>query len=98
MPAAPGWRGPTEAPNALLQQGSMLMPAHVRVSTHVDVQTQRGHGGSFAKRQHHEEQTSQQLHHVEEVVVGEQVGCQCLGIPRMGEELIIVLSLLFVDT
>lgn len=70
----------------------------VCVSTHVDVQAQRGHGGSFAKRQHHEEQTSQQLHHVEEVVVGKQVSCQCLCIPRMSEELIIVLSLLFVDT
>ena len=72
--------------------------ACVCLSTHVDVQTQRGHSGSFTKRQHHEEQTSQQLHHVEEVVVGKQVRCQCLCIPRMSEELIIVLSLLFEDT
>lgn len=68
------------------------------VSAHVDVQTQRGHGGGFAKRQHHEEQTSQQLHHVEEVVVGEQVSCQRLCVPRVSEELVIVLPLLFVDT
>lgn len=72
--------------------------APVCVSTHVDIQPQRGNGGGFAERQHHEEETGQQLHHVEEVVVSEQVSCQGLCIPGVSEELIIVLPLLFVNT
>lgn len=64
--------------------------------THVDIQAQRRHGGSFTQRQHHQQQACQQLHHVEQVVVGKQVRCQCPWVSRMGEELIIVLSLLYV--
>ncbi len=66
------------------------------VLTHVDIQAQRGHGGSFTQRQHHQQQACQQLHHVEQVVVGKQVRCQRLWVSRMGEELVVVLSLLYV--
>lgn len=68
----------------------------MRVFTHVNIQTQRGHGRSLAQRQHHEQQARQQLHHVEQVVVGKQVRCQCFRVAGMSKELIIVLPLLYV--
>lgn len=68
----------------------------VCVFAHVDVQAQRGYSGGFTQRQHHQQQACQQLHHVEQVVVGKQVRRQRLRVPRMGEEFVIVLSLLYV--
>ena len=66
----------------------------VYVFTNVNIQAQRGHGGSFTQRQHHQHQACQQLHHVEQVVVCKQVRCQGLRVPRVREELVIVLSFL----
>ena len=63
--------------------------------THIDVEAQRGHSRGLAQRQHHEQQAGQQLHHVEQVVVGEQVCCQGLGVARVGEKLVIVLAFLW---
>lgn len=62
--------------------------------THVDVQPQGRHRRGLAHRQHHEEQPRRQLHHVEGVIVGEQVGCQRLGVPWVREELVVVLTFL----
>lgn len=62
--------------------------------TYINVQAQRGHSRSLAQREHHEQQAGQQLHHVEQVVVGKQVRCQCFRVARVSEELVVVLSLL----
>lgn len=62
--------------------------------THINIQAQRGHGRSLAQRQHHEQKAGQQLHHIEQVVVGKQVGRQRFGVSRVGEELVVVLTLL----
>lgn len=75
-------------------QASALVPFSVSAFTHINVQAQRGHGGGLAQRQHHEQEAGQQLHHVEQVVVGKQVRRQCFGVSRVSEKLVVVLTLL----
>lgn len=61
---------------------------------YVNVQAQRGDGGSLAQRQQQQQQACEQLHHVEHVVVDEQVRCESFRVSRVSEELIVVLSFL----
>lgn len=62
---------------------------------YIYIQAQRGHSGGLGQGQQHQEHRRNQLHQVEQVVVGEQVRTQCPRVPRVREELVIVFTLLF---
>lgn len=62
--------------------------------TYINVQAEGGDSRSLREGQEHEQHCSQQLHHVEEMIMSEQVGAERLGTPRMGEKLVVILSLL----